>query len=67
MARRAEELGAGIRLSSIREEDILGAVTRVIEEKQFRQSAEKVAESFRNSGGIPEAVAFIESVGSQNK
>ena len=67
VARRVEELGAGIRLTSIREEDILGAVTRVIEEKQFRQGAEKVAESFRNSGGIPEAVAFIESVGSHNK
>lgn len=63
VARRAEELGAGLRLSSISEEDILRAVTRVISEKSFKQGAEKVSESFRNSGGIEEAVAFIESVG----
>ena len=65
VARRAEELGAGLRLSSIGEADILNAVTRVLEEKRFRQGAEKVSESFRASGGIKEAAAFIESIASR--
>ena len=64
VARRAEELGAGLRLPGIGEDDILTAVTRVISEKNFKQSALKISESFKNSGGIQEAVAFIERVGS---
>lgn len=62
VAKRAEELGAGLRLPSISEDDILESVIRVIEEKNFKQGAEKISESFKNSGGIKEAVAFIESV-----
>lgn len=64
VARRAEELGAGFRLPSISEDDIVKAVTRVIDEKNFKRGAEKVSESFKSSGGIKEAVSFIESVGS---
>ncbi len=60
VARRVEELGAGLRLASIGEDDVLKAVTRVIEEKNFKKGAEKVSESFKKSGGIQEAVAFIE-------
>ena len=41
VAKRAEELGAGLRLSSIKEDDILKAVTRVIEEKNFKQGAKR--------------------------
>ena len=62
VAKRAEELGAGLRLSSIKEDDILKAVTRVIEEKNFKQGVKKISESFKNSGGIKEAVAFIENI-----
>lgn len=62
VARRAEELGAGLRLASIGEDDVLMAVTRVIEEKGFREGAEKISESFKKSGGIKEAVDFIESI-----
>ena len=62
VARRTEELGAGCRLPGISEEDILKTVTRVISEKSFKEGAEKISESFKNSGGIPEAVDFIESI-----
>ena len=62
VAKRAEELGAGLRLPSISEDDILKAVKRVIEEKNFKHGAEKISESFKNSGGVKEAVAFIESI-----
>ncbi|MBQ6385856.1 MAG: glucosyltransferase, partial [Lachnospiraceae bacterium] len=64
VAGRTEELGAGLRLPSIGEEDILKAVERVACEKSFKQCAEKISESFRKSGGIKEAAAFIESIGS---
>ena len=63
VAKRTQELGAGIRLQSIGEDDILKSVTRIIGEKSFKQGAEKVSESFKQSGGIKEAVCFIESIG----
>ena len=64
VAGRTEELGAGLRLSSTGEDDILEAVARVISEKSYKQCAEKISESFKNSGGVREAAAFIESIGS---
>ena len=63
VARRTEELGAGLRLSSTGEAAVLEAVNRVLSEKSFKQGAERVSESFRKSGGVKEAAAFIESVG----
>ncbi len=63
VAKRAEEVGAGLRLPSIGKEDVLKTVTRVIEEQSFTDAAKKVSDSFKQSGGIDEAVAFIESVG----
>ncbi len=63
VAKRAEELHAGLRLSSINEDDILKDIKRIIEDKSFKEAADKVSESFKSSGGLKEAVAFIESVG----
>ena len=62
VAKRTEELGAGLRLSGIEDADVLKAVKRVLSEKSFQEGAEKISESFKSSGGIPEAVAFIESI-----
>ncbi len=62
VARRTEELGAGLRLPSIEKEAIFKCVKRVIEEPGFADEAKKVSESFKNSGGIKEAVAFIEQI-----
>ena len=62
VAKRAEELGAGLRLPSIEKDDILISVRRVLEDKSFKEGAEKISESFKNSGGIEEAVLFIEQV-----
>jgi MGT family glycosyltransferase len=64
VAKRAEELGAGLRLPSIEKDDIFKSVTRIIKEKSFKEGAEKVSESFKQSGGIAEAAAFIEQIGS---
>ena len=62
VAKRAEELGAGLMLPSIEKDDILGSVRRVLEDKSFKEGAEKISESFKNSGGIEEAVSFIENI-----
>ncbi len=63
VAKRTEELGAGLRLPTIKGEDVLKCVTRIIEEGSFNGNAQKVSDSFKKSGGIEEAVAFIEQIG----
>ena len=62
VAKRTEELGAGVRLKSISEEDVLDALTTVINEPQYKEGAARVAESFKSSGGMAEAKAFLEMI-----
>ena len=62
VARRTEELGAGIRLKSISEEDILEAVQTVLTDPSYKRNAEKVSDSFRSSGGAAEARQFLEEL-----
>ncbi|MCR4990363.1 MAG: glucosyltransferase [Lachnospiraceae bacterium] len=62
VCKRTVELGAGLRLPSIKTSDILKCITRVLEEPTFKAGALKVSESFKNCGGIDEAVRFIEEV-----
>ena len=56
VARRVEELGAGIRLQSIIEDDIIHVLKKILSE------ARRVSESFRVCGGAAEARAFLESL-----
>lgn len=63
VARRAEELGAGLRLPSIDNEAIEKTVKQVIEDSTYKEGACKVSDSFKQSGGIDEAVSFIEQIG----
>jgi len=63
VAKRTEELGAGLRLTSIVKEDILAAIQRATSDASYKQNAERISESFKQCGGIEEAVAFIEKVG----
>ena len=67
VAARAAELGAGLRLPSLSKEDILGSVRKVLEDKRYKEGADKVSESFKASGGVEEAVAFIEAVGGKGR
>lgn len=64
VAKRVEELGAGLRLPSIEKGDILKSVMRIVEDKKYKNGAEKVSDSFQKCGGIKEAVRFIEAIGS---
>ena len=62
VAKRTEELGAGVRLKSISEEDVLGALTKVLHEPQYKAGAERISESFKNCGGMAEAKDFLEQI-----
>ena len=65
MAKRAAELGAGVRLTSISEEDVLDALTKIINEPKYKSGADRVSESFKTCGGAAEAKAFLEQIVSQ--
>ena len=62
VAKRTEELGAGIRLKSISEEDILDALTTVLNEQNFKEEAVLISDSFKACGGAPEAAEFLKEV-----
>ena len=60
VARRTEELSAGIRLKSISEEDILDALNQVLNNPKYKVGVARVSESFKKCGGNAEAKAFLE-------
>ena len=60
VAKRTEELGAGIRLKSIAEADILDALKQVLADPEYKNNAIKVSDSFHACGGASEAKAFLE-------
>ncbi len=62
VARRVEELGAGIRLKSIIEDDIIHVLKKILSEPVYKENARRVSESFRVCGGAAEARAFLESL-----
>ena len=62
VARRTEELGAGIRLKSIAEEDILDALKQILTDPDYKNNAIKVSDSFHACGGASEAKAFLEEI-----
>ena len=57
VAKRTEELGAGIMLKSISEEDILQALNTVLTVPSYKEN-----DSFRACGGAKEARAFLEEI-----
>ena len=62
VARRTEELSAGVRLKSISEEDILNALNQVLNDPKYKEGAAKVSGSFKACGGSAEARGFLESL-----
>ncbi len=62
VATRTEELGAGLRLKSIQPGDILEAIETVLFDPKYKENAVKISDSFRKSGGVQEAKAFLESL-----
>ncbi len=62
VAKRTLELGAGVMLRSISEEDILEALDRVLFEPSYKENAARISDSFRSCGGAAEARAFLEEI-----
>ena len=62
VARRAEELGAGLRLNTMTEEEILQAVQTVLDTPSYKENAGTISDSFKASGGPNEARLFLESL-----
>lgn len=62
VARRTEELGAGIRPKSAGPQDILSAAEQALGDGKYKAAAEKISESFRQSGGYAKALAFLENM-----
>lgn len=62
VAARTEELGAGVRLKSVSEEDIMHALRQVLFDPSYRANAVKISDSFRASGGPAEARRYLEGI-----
>ena len=62
VAKRVEELGAGVRLRSISEEDVLRTLQQIIYESAYKNNAIKISESFRACGGTAEVRLFLEEL-----
>ena len=62
VAGRTEELGAGVMLGSISENDIMASLRKVLYEPSYKASAVKISDSFRACGGAKEARAFLEEI-----
>ena len=62
VAKRTEELGAGIMLESISEEDILHALTEVLSDRTYKDNAIRISDSFHACGGVAEVRAFLEEI-----
>lgn len=62
VAARAEELGAGIKLNGNKTKLIKEAVYEVLNNKLYKQNAEKLANTFKKAGGASKAADAIENV-----
>ena len=67
VAARTAELGAVVLLQSISRETLLAAVNEVISIHTYKQNAASISKSFKESGGIEEAVHFLEEIGGMNE
>ena len=66
VAKRVEELGAGVRLNSASEEDILHTLETVLNDATYKENAVRISESFHACGGASEARTFLEGLAGSN-
>lgn len=62
VARRAEELGAGVMLKSISEEDVMQALKAVLFTPSYKKNAVRISDSFHECGGAAKARKFLEEI-----
>ena len=64
VAKRTEELGAGVMLKTNTEEGILETVNEVLTNQNYKKNAAVISDSFRACGGAVEARHFLEEIAS---
>jgi len=63
VAKRTEELGAGIWLKKInRSSDILNAVEKIVKDPNYKKSASEISKSFKECEGVDGAKKFLEGL-----
>ncbi len=62
VAKRVEELGAGIKLPSAQKEDVLMAAKKLFNDKQYKLAAREISKGFKRCGGAKAAREFLESL-----
>lgn len=62
VAKRVEELGAGIILQKIDEESIRSAVENIFSSVEYKDSSVKISKSFKKCGGVVAAREYLEKI-----
>lgn len=62
VAKRVEELGAGIKLKTVHKEEILAAVERVLADQKYKSAAVEISKGFKRCGGAKAAKDFLEKI-----
>ena len=62
VAKRVEELGAGIVLQKTDEEAISSAMKKVLSNEEYKNAAVKISEGFKKCGGVSAAREYLENI-----
>lgn len=62
VAKRVEELGAGIILQKTDDESIYSAIENILSSVEYKGSAVKISESFKRCGGVLAAREYLEKI-----
>ncbi len=59
VAKRVEELGAGVYLKGIEAKHFVSAVEEIFANEKYKENAVRLSENFRNAGGVNKAAGII--------
>ncbi|NLZ37284.1 MAG: glucosyltransferase [Clostridiales bacterium] len=62
VAKRAEELNAGVFLKNTGESAIISAIETILSNAEYKSAAKKISESFKRCGGVFAAREFLEKI-----
>jgi len=68
VAKRTDELGAGIWLKSVKQpSDIAEAIEKILKNPSYKKAASEISNSFKACGGVKVAKEFLEKIPLKNK
>lgn len=62
VAKRVEEMGAGVRLDATDKDAILDSIRKVLSDEKYQSAAKDISNGFKKCGGAKAAKAFLESL-----